>query len=117
MKSPLDNWQLKYDAAVAKINAEKNSKDWIVLIGSVTCELAAGSKKVYDEFKKYINDLNNVYLDITGCTGFCVHEPIVQIVKRGYSPVRYKNVKPEDVKLIVEQHLKKGEVVEKLLLA
>lgn len=48
----------------------------------------------------------------TGCFGLCAQGPIVIIYPEG---VFYHQVQPKDAKKIVEQHLIKGELVEKLL--
>ena len=48
----------------------------------------------------------------TGCNGFCALGPIMVVYPEG---VIYMNLKPEDMPELVEEHLVKGRVVEKLL--
>ncbi|MGE5582763.1 MAG: NADH-quinone oxidoreductase subunit NuoF [Bacillota bacterium] len=48
----------------------------------------------------------------TGCIGSCDLGPVIVVYPEG---VFYQKVKPEDVKLIVSEHLLKGRPVEKLL--
>ncbi len=48
----------------------------------------------------------------TGCFGLCAVGPIVLIYPEG---ALYTNVKPEDVKEIVSEHIVKGRIVERLL--
>ncbi len=117
MTKAIDKWKKMYDESLTKINKLKYDRDISVLVGSATCENAAGSTKVYETFKKELAGLNNVYLGITGCTGRCSMEPIVQIYKKGYLSIKYANVKEQDVKKIVEEHLKNGKIVLDLVLA
>ncbi|MCL4236247.1 MAG: (2Fe-2S) ferredoxin domain-containing protein, partial [Deltaproteobacteria bacterium] len=48
----------------------------------------------------------------TGCLGPCAVGPVMVIYPEG---TFYQNVKPEDAKHIVEEHLLKGRVVERLV--
>ncbi len=48
----------------------------------------------------------------TGCLGACEFGPTVIVYPEG---VMYTKLKPEDVPVIVEQHLKNGQPVESLL--
>jgi len=48
----------------------------------------------------------------TGCFGFCEQGPIVKIEP---DDVFYVKVEPSDVKVIVEEHITKGRIVERLL--
>ena len=48
----------------------------------------------------------------TGCHGFCEHGPLVIVYPEG---TFYCSVKPEEVKTIVEEHLYKGRIVQRLL--
>ncbi len=48
----------------------------------------------------------------SGCLGACDNGPTVLVYPEG---VMYTRVKPEDVPAIVEQHLKDGQPVERLL--
>ena len=73
------------------------------------------SKAVKKELIKRINDtgLEQEFKVVeTGCFGLCAEGPIMIIYPEG---VHYCQVKPEDVKEIVEIHLQKGRVVSRLL--
>src|SRR5512136_736071 len=48
---------------------------------------------------------------ITGCNGFCAEGPIMVVYPEG---IFYGKLKPEDVSLIVEEHILKGRPVPKL---
>ncbi len=116
MVTPLEQWNQKRNTAVEKINRTKYDADYCILVGSATCENAAGATKIYEEFKKQIGDSTNVYLGIVGCTGRCSMEPIVQIVKKRELSVKYARVKIEDVSKIMENHIRNGNIVNELLL-
>lgn len=107
MSSPLEVWETKHKQSVQKNNEFKN-KEITVLIGSATCENAAGANELYEVFKSKLNNMNNVYFGVTGCTGNCVNEPIVQIIKQNEISVKYKNVTVQIADEIIENHIKKG---------
>ncbi|MBP1628394.1 MAG: hndC 1 [Holophagaceae bacterium] len=81
-----------------------------VQIGSATCEHAAGSLDVLDEFTKHIQSSGSDAIEIhkTGCTGRCSKEPIVGIFVPGQAPVKYERVNRELVHEIFTKHIQKG---------
>ena len=81
-----------------------------VQVGSATCENAAGSEEVYEEFRKYIaaSARTDILLHKTGCTGRCSREPIVGIMVPGQMPVKYERVDRTLVHEIFTQHIQQG---------
>jgi NADP-reducing hydrogenase subunit HndB len=47
-----------------------------------------------------------------GCIGMCVREPLVDIEQAGEPRITYGNITPEKVSRLIDEHLKKGQVVE-----
>lgn len=62
-----------------------------IQVGSATCEHAAGSNDVLDEFHKHVaaSGRDDILLHQTGCTGRCSREPIVGVLVPGQMPVKY----------------------------
>ena len=86
-----------------------------VLICGVTGCKSAGSKEVQLAFSRAIEAKglsDEVMVVETGCHGFCEHGPLVIVYPEG---TFYCQVKAEDVEEIVESHLFKGRIVERLL--
>ncbi len=86
-----------------------------VLICAGTGCISSGSKLVQAAFEEELAQLGldkEVKVVETGCHGFCEMGPLVIIYPEG---VFYVRVQEADVKDIVEQHLYKGRVVERLL--
>ncbi|MCH4157182.1 MAG: NADH-quinone oxidoreductase subunit NuoF [Acidaminococcaceae bacterium] len=86
----------------------------VLVCGGTACS-ASGSQEVMKRLreeiaKKGLSEEINVVK--TGCHGFCENGPLVIVYPEGTFYVR---VKPEDVPEIVEEHLYKGRVVERLL--
>jgi NADH:ubiquinone oxidoreductase subunit F (NADH-binding)/(2Fe-2S) ferredoxin/NAD-dependent dihydropyrimidine dehydrogenase PreA subunit len=91
---------------------ERGAVDRIrVQVGSATCENAAGSEEVYEEFRKYIaaSARTDIILHKTGCTGRCSREPIVGIMVPGQMPVKYERVDRGMVHEIFTQHIQQGQ--------
>lgn len=84
-----------------------------VIIGLGTCGIAAGGRKIMEAVMNEITKQNiaDVSVETTGCIGMCQNEPLLDIVRPGEPRVTYGNLKPEDVALIITQHLVKGHVV------
>jgi NADH:ubiquinone oxidoreductase subunit F (NADH-binding)/(2Fe-2S) ferredoxin/NAD-dependent dihydropyrimidine dehydrogenase PreA subunit len=77
--------------------------------------MASGSLDVKEALEKELlkrNLQNEVQIIMTGCNGFCAMGPLVVVYPEG---IFYNQVKPEHAPLIVEEHVLKGRVVEKLL--
>ncbi|MBQ9180260.1 MAG: NADH-quinone oxidoreductase subunit F, partial [Firmicutes bacterium] len=88
-----------------------------VIIGQGSCGIATGAKKTESEFAKLIKeDKLKVDLGITGCVGMCYLEPIVDVYEDNGEFTRYVQVQTENVKTIVDSHLKGGKVAEELVM-
>jgi NADH-quinone oxidoreductase subunit F len=86
----------------------------VLICAGTGCD-ASGSKKVkeglIDEIEKR-GLSSEIKVVNTGCFGFCRFGPNMVIYPEG---TFYTHVQPEDVKEIVEEHLVKGRIVERLL--
>jgi NADH:ubiquinone oxidoreductase subunit F (NADH-binding)/(2Fe-2S) ferredoxin/NAD-dependent dihydropyrimidine dehydrogenase PreA subunit len=87
-------------------------------VGSATCEHAAGSLDVHDEFQKHIRAAGreDIFLHQTGCSGRCSCEPIVTVIFPGQMPVKYQRVSREKVHEIFTSHVLAGKPVGGLIL-
>ena len=77
--------------------------------------IASGALEVSAAFSKELEDLGiarNTQVIETGCLGPCVQGPVALVYPDG---VFYQNVHVEDVPELVEEHLLKGRVVERLV--
>ena len=82
-----------------------------IQVGSATCEHAAGSNEVMEEFRKHIaaSGREDIVLRQTGCTGRCSREPIVGVFKSRQMPVKYEQVDRNLVHEIFTKHVLKNE--------
>ncbi|MCK5388387.1 MAG: (2Fe-2S) ferredoxin domain-containing protein, partial [Candidatus Izimaplasma sp.] len=86
-----------------------------VLICSGSNCIARGAKSLRDEFEDHLARLgirHEIKLVNTGCVGLCEQGPFVIVYPEG---VFYALVKNKDIKVICEEHLYKGRIVEKLV--
>ena len=86
----------------------------VLICGGTGCT-SSGSKTLQEEFNKQIGEFGlaeEVKLVQTGCFGLCALGPIVIVYPDG---TFYSRVTADDVKDIVEEHLLKGRVVERLV--
>jgi len=113
MPTPLELTRKKRAEAVSRIVSRGFLSTKRVYVGMATCEIAAGSKEVMEVFREAVSQgLTDVYLSQKGCAGRCNLEPTVEVVEAGKSPVKYGKVTKERALQIIEQHLKKGQVIE-----
>ena len=89
-----------------------------VVVGMATCGIASGARPVLttlvDEVQK--RKLNNISVTQTGCIGLCQYEPIVEVMEPGKDKVTYIKMTPEKAIEVLEQHLIRGQIVEKYTL-
>lgn len=86
---------------------DKKNKNWILKVGLASCGIAAGGQKVYDTLSAELHNsgLKNVELKQTGCMGMCYSEVLVEVSSPAGGHVFYRNVTPDQVQRIVEEHL------------
>ena len=86
-----------------------------VVVGMATCGIAAGARPVLSTLSDLVqqNATKDVIVTQTGCIGLCMYEPIVEITVPGKEKVTYVKMDAEKAKEVFEQHLVRGQVVEK----
>lgn len=91
-----------------------NYKYHILLCGGTGCT-ASDSPKIKENFIQLLAEKNlsdDVQVISTGCFGFCEKGPIVKILPDN---TFYTQVKPEDCREIIDEHIIKGRKVQRLL--
>ena len=88
-------------------------QSYVLICGGTAC-CSGGSDNLVTEFASCLEAAglkDKVQVVKTGCLGFCEQGPIVKILPQG---TFYVQVKKDDVKDIVAEHLVKGRVVQRL---
>jgi NADP-reducing hydrogenase subunit HndB len=90
-----------------------------VVVGMATCGIASGARPVLTALSDAVQTkgLTNVSVTQTGCIGLCQYEPIVEIMEPGKDKVTYVKMTPEKALEVVDQHLLRGQVVQKYTIA
>lgn len=86
----------------------------ILVCGGTGC-LSSQSNEIVNQLEQHIKEANmqdTVQILKTGCFGFCEKGPIVKVLPDN---TFYVQVKPEDAKELVAEHIVKGRKVERLL--
>ena len=86
----------------------------VLICGGTGCT-SSGSKTLQEEFAKSLEKYGlteEIKMVQTGCFGLCALGPIVIVYPDG---TFYSRVTPEDVDVIVEEHLLKGRIVDRLV--
>ncbi|GAX59395.1 NADH dehydrogenase I chainF [Candidatus Scalindua japonica] len=89
-----------------------------IIVGMGTCGLGAGARNVLESVEKELKK-QNISADVvsTGCIGLCSYEVLLDVIVPGYPRVTYSKVKPDTVPKIIEEHVGKGNVVQKLAMS
>ncbi len=115
MKS-LEELKAIRDKMQSQVGLRAEEKDVTrVVVGMATCGIAAGARPVLTAFADAVHEKNlaNVMVTQTGCIGLCMYEPIVEITVPGQEKVTYVKMDAEKAKEVIEQHLVRGQAVEK----
>ena len=86
----------------------------VLICGGTGCT-SSGSAKLQELFAQYLEEngiADEVKIVQTGCFGLCALGPVVIIYPEG---TFYSRVEAADVEEIVEEHLLKGRLVERLV--
>lgn len=84
-----------------------------IIVGMGTCGIAAGARDTMRAILKELDERDiNAHVRTVGCIGMCAREPLVDIAQAGKARVTYGNITTEMVPRLIEEHLKKGQVVE-----
>ena len=89
-------------------------KNYVLVCGGTACDSGRGielTKNLKNEIEA-AGLKDDIQIVRTGCLGFCEKGPIVKILPEN---TFYVCVKPEDAHAIVQEHLVKGRVVDRLL--
>ena len=103
-----------------KVALREGSNDIRVVVGMVTCGIAAGARPVLNKFVEEVDKAGlagRVVVSQTGCIGVCQYEPIVEVYEAGKEKLTYAKMTADKVEKIVEEHLKGGKVVSEYVLA
>jgi len=113
-----DFYQTMVEKAGQAIAAKDLGNKILIQVGSATCEHAAGSQTVAEEFLKHIraSERKDIIIHRTGCTGRCSREPIVGVHVPGQIPVKYERVNRDLVHRIFTEHIQSATPVMKHVL-
>jgi NADH:ubiquinone oxidoreductase subunit F (NADH-binding)/(2Fe-2S) ferredoxin len=99
----------------SEILADRIPSKKTIVISSGTCGQASGSLQIIETVNQELAKKglkNSVDVKVTGCHGFCQLEPNLIVYP---DEIFYKNLKPEDVPVIVEKSVLKNEIVSSLV--
>ena len=93
----------------------ENESQTRVVVGMATCGIASGARPVLTALSDVVQskNLSNIAVVQTGCIGLCQYEPIVEVFEPGKDKVTYIKMNPEKALEVVEQHLIRGQIVDK----
>ena len=99
----------------SEILADRIPSKKTIVISSGTCGQASGSIQIIETVNQELAKKglkNSVDVKVTGCHGFCQLEPNLIVYP---DEIFYKNLKPEDIPIIVEKSVLKNEIVSSLV--
>lgn len=87
-----------------------------VKVGMGTCGIVSGAKETISFFNDALRKRSiPAVITQTGCMGYCHSEPTVEITLPGKEAVVFGNVDTEKADEIIEQYVKKGQLVDGLI--
>jgi len=97
-----------------RVNLKANTREKHILVCHGTGCTSSKSPKIIENFRRILEEkkIENVKVIQTGCFGLCAKGPIVIIRPED---TFYAMVSPDDCEEIIDTHIVKGELVERLL--
>ena len=97
-----------------RVNIKADTREKHILVCRGTGCTSSKSPEIIENFRNIIDEkgIQNVRVIQTGCFGLCAKGPIVIIRPED---TFYAMVTPDDCREIIEKHIEKGEIVERLL--
>ena len=98
-----------------KVRGDTGTK---ITVGMGTCGIASGAREVMHAILREL-ETHNIEANVAtvGCIGLCAQEPLVDIEQAGAPRVTYGKVTPDMVSTIVTEHLIKGSIVTRWVVA
>ena len=108
----LDRIKKSVEAAACLTSGNKRAR---ITVHMGTCGIAAGAEKVMATMQERIREsaAADIILTTSGCAGFCSREPMVTVEIGAEEPVKYVQVDDKAAGLIFDEHVMKGQIVEK----
>jgi NADP-reducing hydrogenase subunit HndB len=112
MKSIEDLNKIK-DEALKKVTLRQGNAKYRILVGMATCGIASGARPVMKTIMSMIEKDNlPCTIQMVGCIGMCIHEPIVEIINQSGIKTTYFEVNAKKAGEIIDSHIKNGTVLE-----
>jgi len=108
----LDDLKRIREEALKKQALKSTSGKTEIIVGMGTVGIAAGARETLKAILDFVdhNNLENIIIRQTGNIGIDSFEPVVQVILPNAEKVTYGRVTPEIAKIIMEEHVVKGNV-------
>ncbi len=88
-----------------------------VIVHMGTCGISAGANAILDAFLKEVEARKvDAVISQSACIGLCNWEPVATVIHPQGGKALYKELTPDMIPRLVEQHLQKGKIVEEWVL-
>ena len=97
----------------AVIHLRKGVARCRILVHMGTCGIAAGARAIMSTLMTELEarGVKDVALTTSSCAGLCSREPMITVQMKDEPPVKYVDLTPEKVKVILDQHVAGGNIV------
>ena len=100
------------EEALKKQALKSTSGKTEIIVGMGTVGIAAGARETLKAILDFVdhNNLEDIIIRQTGNIGIDSFEPVVQVILPNAEKVTYGRVSPEIAKIIMEEHVVKGNI-------
>ena len=95
------------------LEARKGGTEDKIIVHMGTCGIAAGAREVMAAVLEELGrkDAPQITVMQSSCIGLCDREPVVTVIRKGETPVRYYHMTPEKIKRVFREHIIGGKIV------
>ena len=115
----LDDLKALREKAQSQIDLRQGQKDLRITVHMGTCGIAAGARDILMALIDAVANagVDSVSVQQSGCAGLCDQEPMISLTDKAGSVYRYGKLDKAKVRIIVNEHVVRGNVVREYLLS
>ena len=111
-KLTVDSLNKLKEKTLSSLNLESSNLQARITVHMGTCGIASGASDILKTLQEEIHmrDIKDVAVTSSGCAGLCSREPMATVELPNTLPVKYADLTPKKIKIILDKHALGGQI-------